>query len=177
MNVTVGAASLNVPPIERAAASAVFWVAGVALAATDPNAPWLRALLVGAILGGAVALSFWPRRELRLLSLALAVVGLATGALAAQVNPLSGILAGLAGLALLYWATSSGEGRERGTGALAGLTLPGLATGVAVATGLLLPSTQEQVGAAAALAVGVFVYLAFILARAEPGSESDAPSL
>lgn len=121
-------------------------------------------LLVGAYVASTVT---------RLLPVALvpAAVGLGIGLVSALTSPTSAALAGVAGLALVFWV--SGLGSERpGPGArLPGLALPGLATALAVLLGLALPSSTEEVGVAGVLTAGMLLYLAWVVARAAPQDE------
>ncbi len=162
---------------DRAAGSAGIWILGVALGALNRASPLLGATTVGILLGVAVFLAYRPRGISKAFSWGLAGLALVIAAVAAQVSPLSGLLAGAAGVAFLFWATTVAPERSGAPGAAAGLALPAVATAVALASGLLLPAASEQIGAAALLAIGVFLYLAFLLTRAEPVSPPEASAL
>jgi hypothetical protein len=161
----------------KATAGSVLVVVGLALGGLGWSNARLGVVVVGAFLSAGVLVASRPRPLFRYGGPALAVAGLIAGSVGATLTPVSGALAGGTALALLYWAATMGDGGPPARDLADGLLLPGLATGVAIATALLLPATPDEVGVAAALAVGTFAYLAFVLTRVDETLDTEASSI
>lgn len=124
-----------------------------------------------AIAAGGVGTSFVLRRWKRGPGLEFAGIPalLALALLAASVapTPAAELVAGLSGLAFLFWLGVSGPTGASWLGRIGALVLPGLALGIAIATSLALPGvpTGEGVGIATALVVGTLLLAALALGR------------
>lgn len=163
MEVPPGAADRDRrPPLGR---TAVLAAAMIALGAVD-FAGGAAALAVA--IAGAAAMGILERvaaGRARPAAVIAAVGALGYGALAASPTPAAEILAGIGGLAFLAWLAPRPTRLAPTSRLLEGLVLPGLAVGIAFATGVFLPPAGGLETVGIALLVGVLVAVVLVLGR------------
>jgi hypothetical protein len=135
---------------------------------------------VGGALGALVLSELLRRSALGVLGalwIVPAVLGFAIVAALAVPTILSELLAGLAGLSLLYWISGTTSGRSEPSRASSGLLLPALSVALALLVTLFLPRGPAEFGAASLILAGVLLALGWAI-RTDVGRPDDrsAPS-
>jgi hypothetical protein len=124
--------------------------------------PVTGVVVVGLSAALAVFLGIWRptrRSDWRVLPVLAAA---AYGSVLAPPNPTTALLAGWAGLGILFWLSQDSESVGGMVGAALALVFPGTAVGIAVASALLLPVPEAAVGIAAGLVVSTLVLIAWL---------------